>query len=107
MAKQGSKFNKYSYEFKLTAVEDYLSGNYGGMLQVCRKHGIKSKTQLKNWLKIYNDDPKSLAIDNRGKAIGAGRPKTIRLNEMSLEQQNEYLKMENDILKKLKALLQK
>lgn len=32
MAKKGSKFTKYSPEFKLQVVEDYLSGKSGGSL---------------------------------------------------------------------------
>ncbi|MDB8637873.1 transposase, partial [Streptococcus mutans] len=31
MAKKGSKFAKYSSEFKLQVVKDYLSGKSGGM----------------------------------------------------------------------------
>ena len=31
MAKKGSKFNKYTYEFKVMVVEDYLSGKSGGI----------------------------------------------------------------------------
>ena len=31
MAKKGSKFNKYTYEFKVIIVENYLSGESGGI----------------------------------------------------------------------------
>lgn len=30
MAQKGSRFQRYSYEFKVKVVEDYLSGNSGG-----------------------------------------------------------------------------
>ena len=47
--------------------------------------------------------------NNRGKAslkdgVRKGRLKQIKLDEMSKDEQIEYLKMENAILKKVKAL---
>jgi len=106
MAKKGSKFNKYSYEFKIMVVEDYLCGNSGGIDKVSKKHGLKSNRQIRDWLKLYQNDPTLLNLETRGRN-SMGRPKSIKLDELSLEQQNEYLRMENDILKKLKALLKK
>ena len=106
MAKKGSKFNQYSYEMKLQVVEDYLSGKYGGYIQVAKMHGLKSHTQVAVWVKQFRENPKLLATDSRG--IGAtGHPKSIKIENMNVEQQNEYLRMENAILKKLKALLAK
>ena len=97
MAKKGSIFNKYSYEFKLMVVEDYFSGYSGGINKVTKKYGLKSNKQIRDWIKLYQEDPKLLETEVRGKN-SKGRPKTIKLDEMSLEQQVEYLKMENDIL---------
>lgn len=104
MAKKGSKFNKYSYEFKVMVVLDYLSGKSGGLLTIVKKYELKSHTQIKDWVKKYREKPKLLSIETRR---DPGRPKSIKMEEMSLEQQNEYLRMENDILKKLKALQEK
>ena len=109
MAKKGQKYNNYSYEFKKEAVEKYLSGELGGCTYAARKLGIKSKQQLLNWTKLYKQNPELLKQDNRGKAttkdgIKKGRPKQIKLNELSKDEQIEYLKMENAILKKAKAL---
>jgi len=107
MAKKGSKFNKYSYEFKIMVVEDYLSGNSGGIRNITKKYNLKSTWQIRSWTKIYKENPNALAISTRGLSKSGGRPKSVKLDDMNLEQQVEYLKMENDILKKLKALLQK
>ena len=109
MAKKGQKYNKYSYEFKIEAVEKYLSGELGGMTFATRKLGLKNHGQLRNWIKLYKQDPELLNQDNRGRAsikdgVKKGRPKQIKLNEFSKDEQIEYLKMENAILKKAKAL---
>lgn len=104
MAKKGSKFNNYSPEFKLQVVQDYLNNQYGGLSAVAKKHGLKCTWQVRSWLKIYQEDPALLTQDKRGKQA-TGRPKSIKLDQMILEEQNEYLRMENDILKKYQALL--
>jgi transposase-like protein len=104
MAKKGSKFNKYGYEFKIMVVEDYLSGKNGGLRILVRKYGLKSHVQILNWLKKYKEDPSLLNKDLRSSNSKGGRTKSVRLEEMSLEEQNKYLRMENEILKKLKAL---
>lgn len=110
MAKKGSKFNKYSYEFKIALIEEYLSGHFGGYDAISKRYKMKSSKQLRDWVKKYKEDPQSLTVETRGrksknKRKSRGRPKSMKLDEMVLEEQNKYLRMENDILKKLKALL--
>ena len=56
MAKKGSKFNKYTYEFKVMVVEDYLSGKSGGIDTITKKYNLKSSYQVRNWLKKYKKD---------------------------------------------------
>ena len=43
---------KYSESFKLKVVREYLDGPLGYTL-LARKYGVKSETQLKNWVAIY------------------------------------------------------
>ena len=43
---------KYSDDFKLMVVKEYLKGPLGYKLLV-RKYGIKSSTQLENWVNVY------------------------------------------------------
>ncbi len=104
----GKPNNKYSPEFKKEAVEKYLSGKLGGIEIVARKLGLRSDRQLRNWIKLYRQDPELLNQDGRklGKKDGVqkGRPKKLKLDELSLEEQIEQLKMENAVLKKAKAL---
>jgi transposase-like protein len=104
----GKPNNKYSPEFKKKAVEMYLSGEYGGYDLLSRELGLRSSTQLKNWVELYRQDPELLKQDGRhlGKKDGVqkGKSKKVKLEDLSLEEQVEHLKMENAILKKAKAL---
>ena len=45
--------NSYSPEDKLLAVRQYLAGK-GSLEKICEKYGIRSITQLRNWIKVYN-----------------------------------------------------
>ena len=105
----GKPNNKYSYEFKKEAVEKYFTGQYGGYDILSDRLGLRSSKQLRNWVKLYRQDPDLLKQDSRGKAskkdgVRKGRPKRVNLDELSKDEQIEHLKMENAILKKVKAL---
>jgi transposase len=108
MAKKGSIFKKYSPEFKLRVVEAYLSGKYGGLEGVTKAFEMKSKTQIREWVKHYQDNGVSgLSLDKRTRGNNPLAGKYFRernIETWPLEQQVEYLKMENTILKKVKAL---
>ena len=43
----------YSAELMAQVVEEYLSGT-GSLLELCKKYQIRSKTQLRDWIKVYN-----------------------------------------------------
>ena len=104
----GKPNNKYSYEFKKEAVEKYFTGQYGGYNKLSARLGLRSSKQLRDWVKLYHQDPELLKQDGRkaGKKEGVrkGRPKRVNIDELSKDKQIEYLKMENAILKKVKAL---
>ena len=105
MAKKGQKFQNHTAEFKLKIAEAYLSGKYGGRPRVTRHFGI-GQTRIYEWVKIYQEKgPEGFLVDGRGKKDKIGQSKSVKLEEMGLEEQVKYLKMENDILKKIKALL--
>ncbi|RSI09787.1 transposase [Streptococcus sanguinis] len=59
MAKKGSQFTTYHPDFKLQVVEDYLSGKSGGLNLIARKYGLKSKSQVENWVKKVSQKSKS------------------------------------------------
>ena len=45
--------SKYSFEFKLKVVKDYLRGEIGGYSAIARKYGFKGNSQVENWVKDY------------------------------------------------------
>lgn len=45
---------KYSFEFKLAAVEAYERGE-GGCGYLANKYGITNECTLRNWVKVYNE----------------------------------------------------
>lgn len=108
MAKKGSIFTKYSPEFKVRVAEAYLSGKFGGMGAVSKHFGLKSENQVREWTKRYRGEgAQSLSEDRRAGGNNPMAGKHFReknIEDWPLEQQIEYLKMENAILKKAKAL---
>jgi len=65
------------------------------------------KNCLKDWRKIFREKGlQELAVENRGRGKGGGRPKTNWSNDKEkikyLETKIAYLKAENDFLAKLR-----
>ena len=52
--KKSEEKKRYSKEEKIKAVEEYLSGK-GSQIEICKKHKINSTSQLRDWIKWYND----------------------------------------------------
>ena len=103
MALKGQKFKNYSRELKIEIAEAYLNGE-GSYLSLARKYNLESKFRVRDWVKIYkNKGSEGFLVDGRGRN-SKGRPKSINLEDMTKDEQIEFLKMENDILKKAKAL---
>lgn len=47
------KNRNYPKELNLNAVHDYLCGK-GSLVTIAKKYGLRSPTQLRQWIKIYN-----------------------------------------------------
>ncbi|MBO9130770.1 transposase [Bacillus sp. 165] len=98
MPLQGTKFKHYSNQLKLKAVKQYENG-YGSYVSISQEFGLRSSTQLKNWVKKYRNG--ELFDDQRGKSSSyhpfTGRPKT-KFN--SIEEERDYLKAQVEYLKK-------
>lgn len=45
---------KYSFEFKLKLVHDYLSGQ-GGIRVLAKKYGFKNSSQISKWINAYKE----------------------------------------------------
>lgn len=60
-----SKNTIYSDEFKLKVVLEYLHGNES-QLEICNKYGIRSATQLRQWVLKYNGHEKTKSSGTGG-----------------------------------------
>ena len=94
---QSKKINRnftYSPELKLQAVKLYLNGQ--SCSSICEQLKIQDSNRIYVWTKAYQGNGESAFIDGRGKQA-TGRPKT---KFMSLEEEVEYLRAQNLLLKK-------
>lgn len=92
--KETSKQQPYSAELKGAAVIDYLSG-IGSLRDLCKKYGIKSTTQLHNWISKYNGHEKLKSSGTGGVPIMTKGRKTsyeerLEIVKYCIEQQNNY-----------------
>lgn len=120
MAKKRKKQKKYSPEFKIGVILD-MREHHLGYCETVRKYWDTSKGQednykniVKRWERIYLEEgAEGLMKERRGKACSAsgtrkGRPpKLDKEVEEDLIAENQRLRMENEYLKKLDALVQK
>lgn len=106
------KNGTYSGDFKLHAVE-YMHKNRLSLLEAAAILGIPNKNQLSKWERIfYEEGPRALYIENRGrkKEMSSKHKKPKELDKQTEEDliaEVQRLRMENDYLKKLNALVQK
>jgi transposase len=59
---------KYSKEFKLEAVQEYITGK-GSQREVCKKYEIPAKRTLEVWIKWYNGHKESRERSGSGTEI--------------------------------------
>lgn len=71
---------RYSKELKLSAVQAYLSGE-GSHAAICKKYGISSRTQLQNWIKMYNGHRELRPSGDRGSDIYMTKGKATTYEE--------------------------
>jgi transposase len=99
MTKGARQFQHYDLEFKIKLVTLYLEGE-GSCKGLAKEYGLKDSRQLRNWLKKCQDGKLTeTEADKRGKSGNGkrGRPKTRFQNK---EEELEYLRFENEYLKK-------
>ncbi|KLI00667.1 transposase [Brevibacillus formosus] len=90
-----SKNIPYSAELKKSAVEDYLAG-VASHMEICKRYGIKSTRQLRNWILKYNGHEKLKSSGTGGTPIMTkGRATTfeerIEIVKFCLEHQHNYV----------------
>ena len=70
----------YPRELKKSAVTAYLSGE-GSQAAICKKYGISSRTQLQNWIKMYNGHKELRSRRGRGSDIYMTKGRTTTYEE--------------------------
>ena len=70
----------YQRELKKSAVNAYLSGE-GSHAAICKKYGISSRTQLQNWIKMYNGHKELRSRRGRGSDIYMTKGRTTTYEE--------------------------
>lgn len=93
--------NQYSIELKLQIVKEYLEENMS-YRELAEKYNLASSTQVVTWVKQYKEfGEEYFKTEHRGRKKKNPKP---NLESMTLEEQIEYLQLENCILKKAIAL---
>ena len=116
MRKKGTKNKLYSPEFKISVILDMRSNRLSYSETVRKYWGTQTKAEtanyrftLRNWERIYLEEGEiGFMEEKRGrKSTGRARKKTLDEQvEEDLIAENQRLRMENECLKKLNALVQ-
>ena len=101
------KQKQYDTRFKIHVLK-YQKEHSLSNFQTCIKFDIPTTSLLRNWQKKYSTGGYNLLDRDK-----RGAPKDMNTKDKAdtkselerLREENEYLRMENDILKKLKALI--
>ena len=105
------KHGSYSGAFKVSVIE-YMHENHISLSQAAVKFGVPSDATVGKWERIYYEEgPQGLYQDNRGRKskMNSDKPTKKKLSketEEDLIAEVQRLRMENDYLKKLQALVQ-
>lgn len=92
--------NTYSKEFKLNAIQMYLSGSYGGYTPVSNQLNI-TRTNLLNWVKKYTQFGEDGLEDGRGKNNTGQFVLPPKIEGLPMVSENIRLKAENAYLRTL------
>ena len=104
------KNTKYDGNFKISVVE-YMHKNHLSLNETCIRFRINCVSNLSKWERIYYEEgPQALYEDKRGRPrkmkSKSEKKKLSKELEEDLIAENQRLRMENEYLKKLNALVQ-
>ncbi len=101
--------SSYSGEFKQNVVE-YMHENNLSVVQTAIHFNLGSIDQATRWERIYYEEgPQALYEERRGRKNMSSKPRKKKLSketEKDLIEEVQQLRMENEYLKKLNALVQ-
>ncbi len=109
---QSGRQRQYTPEFKLAVVE-FARANPLSLASVAAKFDIPSYTTLEHWVKLYQENgAEALNLNQRGRRMYQ-HPKTPHagkspdeLTPEEMREEIEFLRAQNDYIKKLRALMQ-
>ena len=105
------KHGSYSGAFKVAVIE-YMHENHLSLSQAAVKFGVPCDATVGKWERIYYEEgPQGLYQDNRGRKskMSSDKPRKKKISketEEDLIAEVQRLRMENEYLKKLQALVQ-
>ncbi len=95
---RGSKNRKYSYEFKLKVIKEYLEDHLS-LLELEEKYGVVHSVIIQ-WTRLYNEGLLKTGRKRTGNPFSALYTSKSLSKEERLELENLKLKIENERLKK-------
>ena len=95
---RGSKNRKYSYEFKLKVIKEYLEDHLS-LLELEEKYGVVHSVIIR-WTRLYNEGLLKTGRKRTGNPFSALHTSKSLSREERLELENLKLKIENERLKK-------
>jgi len=105
------KHGTYDGDFKVSVIE-YMHKNHLSLSETAVKFGIPTEVTVGKWERIYYEEgPQGLYKDNRGRKSKVNsetskKKKIDKQTEEDLIAEVQRLRMENEYLKKLQALVQ-
>ena len=106
------KHGNYDGAFKVSVIE-YMHKNHLSLFQAAVKFGIPSDSTVGKWERIYYEEgPQALYRDDRGRPKKMNSNKTKKKKQLDPKVEEDLiaevqrLRMENEYLKKLQALVQ-
>ena len=74
--RNNGKNNVYSEETKILAVKAYLNGE-GSEIEITARFGLRARSQLQNWIKVYNSGKGFRQKMSGGSRMKEARPTTM------------------------------
>ena len=102
---------KYSEEFKLAVVKEYLEGNIG-IRTFAKKYSLPSKNYITNWIKYFKEKgtiPKDVSVSHTAKSStkSTSRERVKTPYEKELEKKVERMEAELAFYKKCNEIIKR